>query len=56
MKLSMGEVLMHEMIGHAIPILFGGGTGNAIKNDNIARKELDLQLRKPDPRHKEKMQ
>ena len=48
MKLSPSEVLMHELVGHAIPHVVGGGTGNAIQNENIVRQELNKPLRGPD--------
>ena len=47
------DILMHELLSHAIPNMIGGGSGDAIANDNAARRELGLRLRRPDPRHKE---
>jgi hypothetical protein len=43
------DITMHEFIGHAIPHNLGGGTGDAIKNENVARKQMGnkgIQLRK----------
>jgi RHS repeat-associated protein len=45
------DILLHELIGHAIPHNLGGGTGNAIDNENVARKQMGnkgLQPRKQD--------
>lgn len=47
------DVLMHEFLGHAAPNILASDTGNAIKNENKARQELKLKLRKVDPGHTE---
>jgi len=47
------DTLMHELVGHAIPELLGGGTGNAVKNENIIRKEADQKIRGDEPWHVE---
>ena len=50
------DIIMHEFLGHAIPWTVGTDTGNAIENENKARKELGTgndQQRKEDPDHKE---
>ena len=39
------EVLMHELVGHAIPMLFDLNGGSAIFNENTIRKELGLDER-----------
>ena len=51
---------MHEIVGHAIPIIVGTDTGNAIQNENKARKQYkekdqvgESPLRKADPTHTE---
>ena len=38
---------MHELFGHAIPKIINAdySTGNAIKNENIIRRELNLKER-----------
>jgi hypothetical protein len=47
------EVLIHEIVGHAAPVLVGTETGNAVKNENIVRKELNLPEREDEDDHKE---
>ena len=41
-KKPAAEVLIHEIVGHAAPTLAGSETGNAVKNENIVRRELGL--------------
>ena len=48
--MSPEEILIHELIGHAIPIL-EKWNGNAIKLENLVREELMLFKRKEDPEH-----
>jgi RHS repeat-associated protein len=53
---TAADILMHEFLGHAIPDAVGSDTGNAIKNENKARKQLGKgrnQLREADPGHDE---
>ena len=52
-KKSVAEILIHEIVGHAAPVLVGTETGNAIKNENIIRKELGLSEREIDDMHYE---
>ena len=52
-KKSGGEVLIHEIVGHAAPALVGTETGNAVDNENIVRKELNLPEREKEERHYE---
>lgn len=40
------DILMHELLGHAIPFAVGSDTGNSVENENKARKEI--QNGKPD--------
>jgi len=50
------EILMHELVGHAIPWTVGSDTGNAIKNENKVREQLGTgqdQQRKANPKHVE---
>lgn len=50
------DILMHELVGHGIPFIVGADTGNAVENENKARKELDPDnncQRKQEPEHKE---
>ena len=44
---SPADILMHEIFGHAIPKIINAdySTGNAIKNENIIRRELNLKER-----------
>ena len=44
---SPADILMHEIFGHAIPKVINAdySTGNAIKNENIIRRELNLKER-----------
>ncbi|MEN5116043.1 hypothetical protein ABE488_01735 [Luteimonas sp. TWI662] len=45
-------ILMHEMVGHAIPGAVGSDTGNAVSNENKVRIEIpDMDLRMRDERH-----
>ena len=52
-KSNPAQILAHELAGHAIPLLFGGGTGNAIKDENIIRQQTGAPLRPADPIHTE---
>jgi RHS repeat-associated protein len=47
------EILMHELLGHSIPGVAGGDTGNAVANENKARAQLGLPLRASEPHHGE---
>jgi hypothetical protein len=48
------EILMHELVGHAIPLVAGSDTGNAVVNENKARGEIPgLDQRMVDPNHTE---
>lgn len=51
---SPAMILMHEMVGHAIPGAVGSDTGNAVGNENKIRIEIpDADIRMRDPRHVE---
>ncbi|MCJ8291346.1 MAG: RHS repeat-associated core domain-containing protein [Flavobacteriales bacterium] len=50
---SAAEILLHELIGHAIPAMIGSDTGNAIENENKVWKEVHTTIRWVDPSHKE---
>ena len=50
---KVADILLHELVGHAIPNTVGSDTGNAIKNDNKARQELGEVLRTAEPEHVE---
>lgn len=52
-KKSAAEVLIHEIVGHAAPRIAGTETGNAVKNENIVRKELNLPEREDEENHNE---
>ncbi len=48
------QILMHELVGHAIPFTEGTNTGNAIDNENKVRMQLkdgQNQERAKDPKH-----
>jgi len=45
-RYSPEEILMHELVGHAIPKLLNNTGGSAIFNENTIRKELGLDERK----------
>ena len=45
--------IIHEIVGHAAPALVGSETGNAVENENIVRKELNLQEREKEVNHVE---
>ena len=47
------EILMHELIGHAIPFIVKSDTGNAVENDNKARAQTGDPQRKASPAHVE---
>ena len=53
MKQSAADILMHELVGHAIPRIAPSriDTGNAKKNENIIRKELNVEEREEDEAH-----
>ena len=46
-------ILMHEILGHALPIIRGKMNGNAVENENKVRGEIKVPLRRPEPDHKE---
>jgi hypothetical protein len=48
---SAANVLAHELVGHAIPLVVGGGSGNAVKEDNIVRKQNGDPKRPAEPDH-----
>ena len=57
---SPAFILLHELLGHAIPFITESDTGNAVDNENKARKEIrekdqkgESPLRKAEPGHKE---
>lgn len=51
---SPADVLMHELVGHAIPGAVGSDTGNAVGNENKVRIQIpDADLRKMDDNHVE---
>jgi uncharacterized protein RhaS with RHS repeats len=43
------QILTHELVGHAIPRLFGGGKGSAIDDENVVRGEMGGPLRYKNP-------
>ena len=46
-------ILMHEIVGHAYPIISGKMNGNAITNENKIRDEIHYPLRQEDSNHTE---
>jgi RHS repeat-associated protein len=46
-------ILMHELVGHAIPIISGATNGNAVTNENKVRGEIGVPQRKVEPAHLE---
>ncbi|WP_081754346.1 RHS repeat-associated core domain-containing protein [Catenovulum agarivorans] len=52
-KNSPEETLAHELVGHAIPSVAGGDSGNAVDNTNKIRTEVGLPLRPKEPNHVE---
>ena len=52
-KKTAAEVLIHEIVGHAAPSIVGTETGNAVKNENIVRRELFLPEREDEENHNE---
>jgi RHS repeat-associated protein len=54
LRSTPADILLHELVGHAIPQIVGGGTGNAIDNANRALGEIPGQvLRDANPGHTE---
>ncbi len=45
-RYSPEEILLHELVGHAIPAKLKKTKGSAIKNENVVREELNLEKRK----------
>ncbi|MBL0028900.1 MAG: hypothetical protein IPO95_07490 [Rhodanobacteraceae bacterium] len=45
------NVLAHELVGHAIPHVVGGGSGNAVQEDNIVREQNGDPERPAEPTH-----
>ena len=45
-KFAPEEILMHELVGHAIPMMLNKTGGSAIFNENTIRKELGINERK----------
>ena len=37
---SLADILMHELVGHAIPRVAGSDSGSAIQNENEVRQEM----------------
>jgi len=59
---TAADILLHELVGHAIPHIVGSDTGNAVENENKARAEMTQYqsgvkvpspLRAAEKRHKE---
>lgn len=46
-------ILMHELVGHAIPIIVRKMNGNAVENENEIRDQLSIERRPADPDHLE---
>jgi RHS repeat-associated protein len=56
LKDGPAEILMHELVGHAIPKIVGPDTGNAVANENKVRAQLGTgnnALRAAEPAHVE---
>ncbi len=56
LKDDAADILVHELVGHAIPKIVGTDSGNAVKNENKVRKEADpdaYRLRAEEPNHVE---
>jgi hypothetical protein len=50
------DILVHELVGHAIPAIAGSDTGNAVKNENKARsQEFAAGQRMPEAGHTEEL-
>jgi RHS repeat-associated protein len=47
------DILLHEMVGHGLPMMGYPNTGNAIKNENTVRKSLGLPERENEEYHYE---
>ncbi len=53
LKVESADILMHELVGHAIPHIVGPDTGNAVDNENKVHEQRGVPLREADPKHKE---
>jgi RHS repeat-associated protein len=53
LKVESADILMHELVGHAIPHIVGPDTGNAVDNENKVHEQRDVPQREADPNHKE---
>lgn len=40
LKDDAADILMHELVGHAIPDIVGTDTGNALKNENRTKSQI----------------
>ena len=50
------DILVHELVGHAIPLAVGSDTGNAVDNENKVRAQEgkgNNALRAKEPSHSE---
>jgi RHS repeat-associated protein len=50
---TSGDILLHELLAHAIPHTIGSDTGNGVSNENKARSQMKKRLRQADENHKE---
>jgi hypothetical protein len=49
---SAAEVLMHELVAHAFPLAMDKRNNSSLRNENIIRGQLGLQLRPADSKHR----
>lgn len=51
-RMTSDQILAHELAGHAIPSMIGGGSGNAVREENVIMRENGrTNLRYEDPDH-----
>ena len=53
LKVESADILMHELVGHAIPHLVGTDTGNAVSNENKVHEQRNAPQRAAEPNHLE---
>jgi len=51
LRQTPGDILMHELLVHAIPGVTGVNVGNGLENENQLRRERNMRERGPDAQH-----
>ena len=53
LKSDASDILMHELVGHAIPFITESDTGNAVENENKVHRQTGSPEREENPKHYE---